>query len=306
MVDNKKKWENIKNDFIEFLIYEKGTSLNTQNAYKNDINQLQSYCIRNKISPFKISQEFIEKYSRDLINLGLKRTSLCRKISSIHHFFTFLKRNSKISYNPIANLVIPRNNRPLPNTLSVEEVEILLNSIPMNTILGIRDRAIFELMYSSGLRVSELCSLSFSSILWEERLLRIMGKGNKERLIPVGEYAIDFLKKYINESRGELMMNYKNNEYVFISSRGNKLSRQMIWIILKKISKEAKLNKEIHPHTLRHSFATHLLKGGADLRAVQELLGHSSIKTTQIYTELDRELMKEIIKMYHPREKMSV
>jgi len=302
----KKNRKNIINEFIEFLIYEKGTSINTQSAYKNDINQLQSYCIRKNISPFKISQEHIEEYSKVLIKTGLKRASLCRKISSIHHFFNFLKTNNKISFNPIANLVIPRSNRPLPNTLSVEEIEILLDSIPLNTALGIRDKAIFELMYSSGLRVSELCSLCFSSILWEERLLRIMGKGNKERLIPVGEYAIDFLKKYVSNSRSKLLKNKKNTEYVFISSKGNKLSRQMIWIILKKVSKNAGLNKDIHPHTLRHSFATHLLKGGADLRAVQELLGHSSIKTTQIYTELDREVMKEIIKMYHPREKMSV
>lgn len=306
MEDYGEKWENLLGDFIEFLIFEKGASPNTISAYKNDIKQLAEHCIQINIFPVQVNEDNIKNYTKILSESGLKRTSVSRKISSIHHFFNYLKRIGKISSNPISEMVIPRSKRPLPKPLTVEEVEKVLKSIGNETPEDIRDRAIFELIYSSGLRVSEICGLKYSSIMWEDKLIRIIGKGNKERLVPLGGLALKSLKIYLEVARVKLLKNKKDIDRIFLSSRGRPISRQMIWIKLKKAAYKAGIDKEIHPHTLRHSFATHLLQGGADLRAVQDLLGHSSINTTQIYTELDRETIKEVVRMYHPREKMSV
>lgn len=302
----KKEWEIVCDHFMKFLIFEKGASPNTLSAYKNDVKQLYNYCLDEKIAPIQVTEEVIKKFVKQLSKSGLKRTSLSRKVSSLHHFFDFLKRSGKISKNPVSDMVIPRSKRPLPKPLTVEEVEKVLKCVGDSTPEEIRDRAIFELIYSSGLRVSEVCEMKFSSILWEEGLIRIIGKGNKERIVPVGKPALKAIKHYLQEARAKLLKNKKDIDIVFLSSRGRPISRQMIWIRLKRAARKACIEKEIHPHTLRHSFATHLLQGGADLRAVQDLLGHSSISTTQIYTELDRETIKEVVKMYHPRERMVV
>ncbi|KQC13524.1 MAG: hypothetical protein APR63_00480 [Desulfuromonas sp. SDB] len=302
----KKEWEIVCDHFIKFLIFEKGASPNTLSAYKNDVKQLYNFCLEEKITPLQVTEDVIKKFVKQLSKAGLKRTSLSRKVSSIHHFFDFLKRSGKIDKNPVSDMVIPRSKRPLPKPLTVEEVEMVLKCVGNSTPEEIRDRAIFELIYSSGLRVSEVCEMKFSSILWDEGLIRIIGKGNKERIVPVGKPALKAIKDYLEEAREKLLKDKKDIDIVFLSSRGRPISRQMIWIRLKRAARKACIEKEIHPHTLRHSFATHLLQGGADLRAVQDLLGHSSISTTQIYTELDKETIKEVVKMYHPRERMVV
>ncbi|MBN2364314.1 site-specific tyrosine recombinase XerD [candidate division WOR-3 bacterium] len=305
MEDVKSKWKKMNEDFIQFLIFEKGASPNTLNAYKNDIKQLSDFCVGMKLCPESIKFEHMLDFSEKMAESGLKRASLSRKVSSINHFFSFLKNNEIIQFNPASDLVVSRSKRTLPSPLSIDEIEKIFKTIGEKTPENVRDRAIFELIYSSGLRVSEICSMKFNSLMWDEQLVRITGKGNKERLIPFGDCAALALKKYLEAARPKLLNGKKDSDKVFLSSRGRPISRQMIWIRLKRAAKEAGIRKDIHPHTLRHSFATHLLKGGADLRAVQELLGHSSISTTQIYTELDRDTLKEILKTCHPREKMN-
>lgn len=305
MEDVKSKWKKMNEDFIQFLIFEKGASPNTLNAYKNDIKQLSDFCVSMKLCPESIKFEHMLDFSEKMTESGLKHASLSRKVSSINNFFSFLKNNEIIQFNPVSGLVVSRSKRTLPSPLSIDEIEKIFKTVGEKTPEDVRDKAIFELIYSSGLRVSEICSMKFSSLMWDEQLVRITGKGNKERLIPFGDCAALALKKYLEEARPKLLNGKKDSDKVFLSSRGRSISRQMIWIRLKRAAKEAGIGKDIHPHTLRHSFATHLLKGGADLRAVQELLGHSSISTTQIYTELDRDTLKEILKTCHPREKMN-
>ncbi|MBN1150197.1 site-specific tyrosine recombinase XerD [candidate division WOR-3 bacterium] len=305
MENIRSKWEKINEDFINFLIFEKGVSPNTLNAYKNDIRQLSNFCMDMMLCPENVKHEHLIDYSEKLVQAGLKRASMSRKVSSINHFFNFLKNNEMIIQNPVKELVVSRGKRSLPVPLSIEDIEKIFKSIGDKSPEEVRDRAIFELLYSSGLRVSEICSMTFNSLLWDEQLIRITGKGNKERLIPFGDYAAQALKNYLEFARPKLLKGKKDTDKVFLSSRGRSISRQMIWISLKRAAKAAAIGKDIHPHTLRHSFATHLLKGGADLRAVQELLGHSSISTTEIYTELDRDTLKEVIKTCHPREKMN-
>ncbi len=305
MEDVKSKWEKTNEDFLQFLVFEKGVSPNTLNAYKNDIKQLSDYCVNMKLCPESIKYEHMLSFSEKMAESGLKRASLSRKVSSINHFFSFLKNDERIQANPASELVISRSKRALPKPLSIDDIERIFKSMGKDDPQDVRDRAIFELIYSSGLRVSEVCSMTFNSLMWEEQLIRIIGKGNKERIVPFGDCAENALKEYLESARPALLRGRKDSDKVFLSSRGRSISRQIIWIRLKRAAKKAGIDKEIHPHTLRHSFATHLLKGGADLRAVQELLGHSSISTTEIYTELDRDTLKDVIKMCHPREKMN-
>ena len=206
-----------------------------------------------------------------------------------------------MDFNPVLQIDTPRVARKLPSVLSVEEIEKILHFIPKKAPMAKRDIAIFEMMYSCGLRVTELCNFKISNILWDSEMVRIDGKGGRQRFVPIGPISRNNLKNYINKERPSLINNNPNVPELFLSRNGKKLTRMMIWILLKKWTSTAEINKDVSPHTLRHSFATHLLEGGADLRSVQEMLGHADISTTQIYTHLDKEHLKEVHRTFHPR-----
>ncbi len=226
--------------------------------------------------------------------------TVSRFISSLKSFFKYLESEEIVSSNPLGNIHLPKSSRLLPEILSVEEIELLMGFPDINDRLGLRDRALMETMYASGLRVSEAINLEISNVFFEEGFLRVIGKGSKERIVPIGNTALKFISKYINESRS-LLKNKNSDNYVFLNFRGTKLSRMGILNIIKKYCQESGIKKSVHPHTLRHTFATHLLQGGADIRIIQEMLGHSDISTTQIYTHIDKDYIIEVHKTYHPR-----
>ncbi|NMB82602.1 MAG: tyrosine recombinase XerD, partial [Ignavibacteria bacterium] len=224
-----------------------------------------------------------------------------RYMSSLKGFFGYLQDNNYIEVNPTEKLLSVKKSRKLPAVLSIQEIELILNSPDTNDLTGLRDKAILELFYSSGLRVSELINLKINDLFFNDEVIRVFGKGSKERIVPIGSSAIKWVNEYLIKSRPSLEKKSKSQNFVFLNKRGSKLSRMWIWKIVSKYSSDAGIKKEIHPHTFRHSFATHLLEGGADLRAVQEMLGHADISTTQIYTHINREYIKQVHKDHHPR-----
>ncbi len=228
-------------------------------------------------------------------------TSAARYFSSLKGFFLYLLKNNYIIKNPLEKISAPKLSKKLPEVLNINEVDKILAQPNVSDTLGLRNKAILELLYACGTRVSELTNLKLSDLFLNEEVIRVFGKGSKERLIPIGSSAIEWVGKYIKESRSVLLRISKSGNYVFLNSRGSKLSRMGIWKIIDRYVKEAGIQKEVHPHTFRHSFATHLLEGGADLRAVQEMLGHADISTTQIYTHIDRDYIKQVHKQFHPR-----
>lgn len=282
--------------FLSYLEFEKEFSKNTIESYKNDLEDFKEYLkIINK-KPEDIDKKDAFDYLIYLSRKKLKPSSLRRKISSIRSFYRFLIREELIDRDPTNDLTFPKNEKKLPQILTVEEIEKLINVIPKNSLKGKRDKAIIELLYSSGLRVSEIINLKIKDLDFNNNYLKCFGKGSKERIVPFGELAKNYIFDYLNERE-------KNNiksEYLFTTKKGEKLLRQEINNFLRVYSKRAKLKKKVHPHMLRHSFATHLLERGADLRSVQELLGHVDISTTQIYTHLTKEYLKEIYLNTHP------
>jgi len=231
----------------------------------------------------------------------MSANSIKRAISCIRTYHKFLLTEGKMDHNPVLSIDTPKVAKKLPNILTVEEIDKILNFIPRKAPMSMRDIAIFEMMYSCGLRVTELCNFKISNIFWDTEMIRVDGKGGKQRFVPIGPMARKNLKDYINNERPLILEKNPNTPELFLSRNGKKLTRMMIWILLKKWASIAEINKEISPHTLRHSFATHLLEGGADLRSVQEMLGHADISTTQIYTHLDKEHLKEVHRTFHPR-----
>lgn len=289
-------------EYLAYLKLEKNLSENTLSSYRNDISALKSYLDDINISdPSEITPQNIISFFKALKNLGLSTTSTARYFSSLKGFFIYLIRNDYIKTNPMDKINAPRLSKKLPAVLNVNEVDKILSKPDVNDKLGLRDKAILELLYACGTRVSELTNLKISDLFFQEEVIRVFGKGSKERLIPVGSSAIDWVEKYIKQSRPLLAKKMKSENYLFLNLRGTKLSRMGIWKIIDHYVKEADINKEVHPHTFRHSFATHLLEGGADLRAVQEMLGHADISTTQIYTHIDRDFIKQVHKQFHPR-----
>lgn len=282
--------------FLSYLEFEKEFSKNTIESYKNDLEDFKEYLkIINK-KPEDIDKKDAFDYLIYLSRKKLKPSSLRRKISSTRSFYRFLIREELIDRDPTTDLTFPKNEKKLPQVLTVEEIEKLINVIPKNSLKGKRDKAIIELLYSSGLRVSEIINLKIKDLDFNNNYLKCFGKGSKERIVPFGELAKNYIFDYLNERE-------KNNiksEYLFTTKKGEKLLRQEINNFLRVYSKKAKLKKKVHPHMLRHSFATHLLERGADLRSVQELLGHVDISTTQIYTHLTKEYLKEIYLNTHP------
>ncbi|MDC1068721.1 site-specific tyrosine recombinase XerD [Candidatus Kapabacteria bacterium] len=288
--------------FINFISYEKGLSDNTKTAYEIDIQRFLIY-IENKLNLKieELNQADLFKYISDLFEIGLAPSSRARNISSLKSFYSFLEFSKKIDENITENLETPKLERNLPDVLEIHEIDLILNSLDLNKDSEKRDKAILEVLYGSGLRVSELIELKSQDIFFEEEFLRVFGKGSKERIVPLGAVASKSLINYLNEVRPLYFKSDISFDYVFLNKRGKKFSRMGIWKVVKKYSNRCGLEKDVHPHTFRHSFATHLVEGGADLRSVQEMLGHSDISTTQIYTHVDREFIKEVHKSFHPR-----
>lgn len=289
-------------EYLSYLKLERNLSENTLLSYKNDITTFLSFLSNYSISdPSNISSDKITAFFKTLKNIGLTNTSAARYFSSLKGFFSYLIKNNYIIKNPIEKINAPKLSKKLPAVLNINDIEKILSAPNVNDTLGLRDKAILELLYACGTRVSELISLKLSDLFLQDEVIRVLGKGSKERLIPIGSSAIKWVNDYIKNSRSLLMKISKSENHVFLNSRGSKLSRMGIWKIIDRYVKEAGIKKEVHPHTFRHSFATHLLEGGADLRAVQEMLGHADISTTQIYTHIDRDYIKQVHKQFHPR-----
>ena len=296
-------WDNYIKGFIMYLKIEKSLSLNSVSAYRRDIFKLNQFLEEKKydITPDKINKEHLNEF---LVSLGVQNInprSQARIISGIKAFFKYLLLEDFIKVNPSELLEGPKLGRVLPDTLSIAEINSLINAVDLSKPEGQRNKAILETLYSSGLRVSELVNLKLSNVYFNDGFLKITGKGNKERLAPIGNIAMKQIKLYIESSRVHLNIKKGNEDILFLNRRGNKLSREMIFMIIKELCKTIGLKKVISPHTFRHSFATHLIEGGADLRAVQEMLGHESITTTEIYTHINKEYLRDTILQFHPR-----
>jgi len=288
-------------EYLNFLAIEKGLSLNTLEAYSRDLNRYWEFMDRRGIKSIKdITSDNVISYLGYVRNCGLTTNSSNRALAAIRGFYKYLLREDILDESPVANIELAKVWMRLPDTLSKDEMNLLLEQPDAKTPLGMRDRAMLELMYATGIRVSELISLTVNSINWQVGYLIVIGKGSKERIVPIGKFAIDYMTRYISEGRLKLLKG-KKTKFVFVNRSGNGLTRQGFWKIVKKYATKSGLHKKIHPHTFRHSFATHLLEGGADLRSVQVMLGHSDISTTQIYTHVTREILKDIHKKCHPR-----
>ena len=294
--------EQFVKEFISILRYEKNLSDNTAKSYQSDLKQFLEYCEEKKISDWnQITSRILAEFFETLRNNDRSSATTARYMTSFKKFFLFLEDNKYIEKNPTTTLGKVKLSRKLPSVLSVEEIEKILSAPNLEDKSGLRDKAILEMFYSSGLRVSELINLKINDLYFEEEVVRVFGKGSKERIVPMGSSAIKWIREYLIKARPLLEKKDRSQGYIFLNNRGTKISRMTIWKLVDRYGKEAGLQKEIHPHLFRHSFATHLLEGGADLRAVQEMLGHSDISTTQIYTHVDRQYIKQIHKDHHPR-----
>jgi integrase/recombinase XerD len=289
-------------EYLTLIKVEKNLSENSISSYETDLKKLIVFFKKEKISDLNnVKYTNLTKFFEEQRQEGINSSTVSRYSSSIKGFFLFLLQQGYIEKNPALNLQSTKKSRELPSVLSFEEIDRILKMPVIKKNLGLRDKAILELLYSSGLRVSELLNLKISDLFFDDEVIRVIGKGSKQRIVPIGSSAIKWINEYLINVRPLLQKRMKSENIIFLNSRGTKLSRMAIWKIVKKYCKKAEVEKEVHPHTLRHSFATHLLEGGADLRAVQEMLGHSDISTTQIYTHIDREYVKQIHKDFHPR-----
>jgi integrase/recombinase XerD len=297
-------WTPLIRQFRHYLTLERSLSANSIEAYTRDVQKLADYVSREfpSKSPLELELEHLRRFVTALAMLEISAYSQARIISGIKAFYRFLMYEDRITEDPAQLLEAPKLGRKLPDTLSFPEIEILLEAIPLGESEGHRNRAMIEMLYSSGLRVSELVELKKSQIFSEVGFLKVVGKGNKERLVPIGKAALHYLKLYDEHVRTHQTPEKGHEEYVFLNRRGQKLTRVMVFLIIKKTAVKAGIQKSISPHTFRHSFATHLIEGGADLRAVQEMLGHESITTTEIYTHLDRDYLRQVLTEFHPRK----
>ncbi len=295
-------WESYKRGFEAFLRLEKSLSTNSVNAYKRDIEKLTAFLEENIIAvqPAGITLAHLQDFLKWLNKSALNARSQMRNISGIRAFYKYMLLENLIDHDPTQLLDMPRTGRKLPEFLTINEVERLLAAIDLSKPEGERNKAMVETLYGCGLRVSELVNLKISCIYFSEGFMRINGKGDKERLVPFSGKALKQINLYLHEIRCHVTIKKGNEDFLFLNRRGAKLTREMIFTIIKNLAVIAGINKTIGPHTLRHSFATHLVEGGADLRAVQEMLGHASITTTEIYTHLDRAYLRENIMEHHP------
>ena len=292
-------WDSLIKSFSTYLRIERSLSTNTIQSYSNDLNKLSDFLTPKSISATKVRLNDLKDFIASISEI-LSETSQSRIISAIKSFYKFLLIENLIQTDPSENLVSPKIGRKLPNVLTIEEINLIINSVESNNV-GIRNKAIIEIIYGCGLRVSELTNLLLSNLFLKQGYIKIVGKGNKERLSPIGSLATDSLNDFLTNVRPGLKINNKFSDHVFINNRGTSLSRSMIFKMIKKYTLKANIKKDISPHSLRHSFATHLVEGGANLRAVQEILGHSSITTTEIYTHLDSDYLRSNLVEYHPR-----
>lgn len=300
-----KSWETYIRQFRHYLKLERSLSENSIEAYCSDTEKLGRFMEEEYqgISPLEATTDQLREFIRRLGELEISDFTLARIISGVKAFYKFLMYEELIQKDPAQLLEAPRLGRKLPDTLSYHEITQILEGISLGEAQGHRNRAMLELLYSSGLRVSELVGLKQSQVFEDVGFLRIIGKGNKERLVPVGKDALKYMKIYKEEVRNHLQIASGNEEYVFLNRRGKKLSRVMVFKIIKEAVEKVGIEKNVSPHTFRHSFATHLIEGGADLRAVQEMLGHESITTTEIYTHLDRDYLRQVLTDFHPGSK---
>jgi integrase/recombinase XerD len=300
-----KNWENDISDYKSYLRLEKGLSENSVQAYVNDILKLRTYLEESDIEkgPESIDSRMLHDFIRWVGESGMNERSQSRILSGIRSFFRYMVLEERITTDPALMLEGPRTGRKLPGVLSVNEIDQLFSQIDLSKPEGQRNRAMLEVLYSCGLRVSELINLGISDIFRNEGFLRVIGKGNKERLVPISQTALKEIDRYMPDRNSKLDIDKEHMNILFLNRRGRKLTRVMVFTIIRQLAEKSGIKKSISPHTLRHSFATHLVNGGADLRAVQEMLGHESIVTTEIYTHLDREYLRETIISHHPRSK---
>jgi len=296
-------WQSYIKGFKAFLQLEKSLSINSVEAYLHDIEKFIQFLDYHKIQaqPETIELKQLQDFLKWANELGMSPRTQARVISGIKAFYKYLILENVIKINPTELLESPKLGRKLPDTLSVEEIDKLIAALDLSTPEGQRNKAMLETLYSSGLRVSELTNLKISNMYLKEGFIKIVGKGDKERIVPIGRTAMKFIKIYLEDVRVHVPVKKESEDNLFLNRRGRKLTRNMVFIIIKSLAEKIGLNKKISPHTFRHSFATHLIEGGADLRAVQDMLGHESITTTEIYLHMDREYLRETIMQYHPR-----
>lgn len=298
-------WSEKIEDFSNFLKFEKNFSGNTLDAYMRDVRKLESFTISelDNLSPQNITYENLQEYIYQLSKNKISERSQARAISSIKAFFKFLLEDDYRTDNPATLLEGPKLGLYLPDTLSEEDINRIIACIDNSTDIGKRNKCILEVLYGCGLRVSELIDLKISNINFKESYIMVEGKGEKTRLVPLANTTAEFIKSYIHTVRNKTKINKKYEDTLFINSRGTNMSRVIVFIIIKELTQKAGISKSISPHTFRHSFATHLLQNGADLRFIQEMLGHSSITTTQVYTHLKTEELRDVILNFHPRNR---
>ena len=295
-------WEPYKKGFKAYLQLERSLSDNSVEAYIRDIEKLTDYLQHSSIlkNPSDLKLSDLQHFIKWISELGMSPTSQARIISGIKAFYKYCLIEHISKNDPTTLLEAPKLKRTLPDTLSFDEIEDMITQIDLSKPEGGRNKAILEILYSCGLRVSELVNLRISQLYFDVGFIRVIGKGDKERLVPVGSSAVKYVNIYLKNIRVHIPVKHGNEDIVFLNRRGSKLSRVMIFLIIKELAKKAGIKKTISPHTFRHSFATHLVEGGANLRAVQEMLGHENITTTQIYTHLDREFLRKTLEQFHP------
>lgn len=298
-------WKTNITDFKYYLQVEKSLSINSVTSYEDDITKLMIFIEMAYPSkkPADVTLQDLQAFLKYISEFNFTETTQSRIISGIKHFYKFLILENYIQINPAELLETPRINRKLPVFLSVEEIDLILSFIDRSTSEGERNIAMLETLYSCGLRVSELISLKLTNLHFEEGFISVIGKGNKERLIPIGKSALKLIQNYVTNHRNHIAIKKNSEDMIFLSKRGTPITRQMVFYILKDLAEKGGIKKKLSPHTFRHSFATHLVEGGADLRAVQEMLGHESITTTEIYTHLDQYFLRENILSFHPRNR---
>jgi len=296
-------WEVYKKGFKSFLQLEKSLGDNSVESYLRDVDKLTSFFVSEKketLRPNEVDLKTLQSFIQWVAELGMTPTSQARIISGVRAFFKYCLTENIVDIDPTILLELPKVRRKLPDFLSVDEIDLLMVQLDLSKPDGQRNKAIIETMYSSGLRVSELINLQISNLYFDEGFIRVIGKGNKERLIPIGSEAIKYIRIYLETIRRHLTIAKGFDDILFLNRFGKSLSRVMVFMILKDLAAKAGIQKKVSPHTLRHSFATHLVEGGADLRAVQEMLGHESITTTEIYTHLDRDYLRSTLQLFHP------
>lgn len=296
-------WEHYITDFVAYLKIEKGLADNSVEAYTRDVEKLRDFSEGRKKGPTELKHADLVQFVTALYDLGLSPRSQARIISGIKQFYAFLFLEEEIQDDPSELIELPKIGRKLPEVLSIEEIDRMIAAADDGKAEGERNRAILETLYSCGLRVSELINLRFEDLHFDEGFVRVIGKGNKERLVPVSPSVREEITQYRNNSRMAVPVQAGNEKIVFLNRRGAQLTRVMIFTIIRKTAERAGIRKTVSPHTFRHSFATHLLEGGANLRAIQEMLGHESITTTEIYTHLDERFLRDAIISYHPRNR---